>query len=77
MTSMEYTFTPGLNRIEIPVTIANDGDFEGLENFFAMIATTHPGAIITRDMTTIQINDDDRKSAIIFVTIVSQSKLGS
>ena len=59
---MEYTFTPGVNRVEIPVTISNDGDFEGPEYFNAMIATTYQGAIISREMTTIEINDDDRKS---------------
>ena len=70
MTSMEYTFTPNVSRIEISVTISNDDDFEGLESFFATIATTHPGAIISRKMTTIEITDDDRKLAnktMIFV----------
>ena len=56
---MEYTFTPGVKRVEIPVTISNDDVFEGPESFFATIATTHPGAIISREMTTIDITDDD------------------
>ena len=59
VTSIEYTFVPGVNRIEIPVTISNDGDFEGPESFNATIATTHLGAVISRQMTTIEIVDDD------------------
>ena len=58
---MEYTFTPGQMRVVIPVTISDDNVFEGPEAFIGMLATSHAGAIITVPMTTINIDDNDRK----------------
>ena len=62
---MEYTFTPGQMRVVIPVTISDDNVFEGPEAFIGMLATSHAGAIITVPMTTININDNDRKYKVI------------
>ena len=58
---MEYTFMPGGDtRLDIPVTIINDTDFEGAEQFLGRLSTS-ANAIIDVPMTTVNIYDDDRK----------------
>ena len=55
-----YTFTPGDTRLEIPVTINDDSIFEGPEQFIGRLSTTSD-ADIDLGMTTVTINDNDRK----------------
>ena len=56
---MEYTFTPGITRLEIPVVINDDNSFEQIESFRAQLMTSRPGVIIDMPMTTIDIWDND------------------
>ena len=60
-TDVQYTFTPGTTRLDIPVPIVNDDQFEGTEDFRGFLRTAAAGAIIDVPMTTVEIIDNDRK----------------
>ena len=52
---------PGDTRLDIPVTIMDDSNFEGQERFLGMLSTSNPNAVIDVPMTEVFINDNDRK----------------
>ena len=58
--SLEYTFMPGQTRLDIPVTIIDDTDFEGDEQFLGRL-TTSTNAIIVVPVTTVTIDDNECK----------------
>ena len=60
-TAVEYTFTPGITRLDIPVPIVDDVTFEQLESFSAQLTTSHAEVIIDVPMTTVDIWDNDCK----------------
>ena len=52
----------GQTRLDIPVTIVDDSDFEGAEQFQGMLSSASiPGTIIDVPLTTVNIADNDRK----------------
>ena len=57
--AVEYTFTPGITSLDIPVVIADDDMFEQSESFQAQLATSRPEVIIDVPMTTVDISDND------------------
>ena len=60
-----YTFTPGQMRLDIPVTIVNDSDFEGDEQFLGRLSTSNANAVIDVPQTTVIIDDNDRKFLLV------------
>ena len=73
-TAVEYTFTPGITRLEIPVVIIDDDMFEQMESFRAQLVTSQEGVIIDVPMTTVDILDNECEyiaSLLIPVTDIS------
>ena len=63
----EYTFMPGDTRLDIPVAIVDDSNFEGEEQFLGILSTSNPNAIIDLRMTEVVIDDNDREF-LLFVS---------
>ena len=59
--AVEYTFTPGIMRLDVPLVIINDNMFEEIESFRAQLVTFYAGVIIDVPMTTVDILNDDCK----------------
>ena len=59
-TSTQYTFIPGQIRLDIPVTIVDDFNFEDAEQFLGRLSTS-TDAIIDVPTTTVIIDDSDCK----------------
>lgn len=58
--TIQYIFTPGQTRLSIPVTIVDDSEFEGAEQFLGSLSTS-AHAIIDIPITTVTIVDNDCK----------------
>ena len=62
----QYSFMPGDTRLDIPVTIVSDSDFESEEQFLGRLSnSTANDAIIDVPEITVFIGDDDRKFLLI------------
>ena len=61
----QYTFMPGDTRLDIPVTIVDDSNFEDQERFLGSLSTSNPNAVIDEPMTQVFINDNDCKFLLI------------
>ena len=51
----------GTNRLDIPVTIADDSISESAEQFLGRLSTASANAVIDVPITRVTINDNDRK----------------
>ena len=51
----------GDTRLDIPVTIVDDSNFEDRERFLGRLSTSNPDAVIDVPMTEVLIDDNDRK----------------
>ena len=65
---VSYTFTSGTTRLDIPIPIVEDDQFEGPEQFQGFLSTNAAGAIIDVPTTTVEITDNDGKWHINFST---------
>ena len=61
----QYTFMPGDQRLDIPVTIVDNCDFEDVEQFLGRLSTSFAAAIIDVPQTDMFIDDDDRKLMLV------------
>ena len=57
---------PGDTRLDVTVTIIDDTDFEGAEQFLGRL-TTSTNAIIVLAVTAVTIDDNDRKYPIYVI----------
>ena len=60
-TSVDLTFTPGVNSLTVSVPIIDNGILEGTEQFFGDLSTSDPDVDLQPQRTTIRIADDDGK----------------
>ena len=62
-TTNTLTFGPTVTRLPVTIPITDDNVVESIENFFANLDLTTPGAnvVINPATTEIRIDDDDRK----------------
>ena len=58
-TSVDLTFTPGVNSLTVSVPIIDNGILEGTEQFFGDLSTSDPDVDLRPQRTTIKITDDD------------------
>ena len=66
-TNTSYIFTPGKTRLDIPVSIVNDDQFEDTEQFQGLLTTSNAvGAIIDVPITTVETTDNACK---VYITI--------
>ena len=75
-TDVQYTFTPGTTRLDIPVPVVNDNQFEATEDFQGFLSTDAAVAIIDVPTTTVEIIDNDRKWHINFSACPCKSMTG-
>ena len=61
---------PGDTRLDIPVTIVDDSNFEDRERFLGRLSTSNPNAVIDVPMTEVLIDDNDRKFLLIGAVVV-------
>ena len=63
---------PGDTRLDIPVTIVDDSNFEDWERFLGRLSTSSPNAVIDVRMTEVFIDDNDRKFLLTDAVVVPQ-----
>ena len=51
---------PGMTRLDIPVDIVNDGDFERVETFLGRLMSSQDAVVIDVPETMVEILDNDR-----------------
>ena len=56
---------PGDTRLDIPVTIVDDSDFEDQEQFLGRLSTSNPNAVIDVPTTQVFIDDNNRKFLLL------------
>ena len=58
-TSVDLTFTPGVNSLTVSVPIIDNAILEDTEQFFGDLSTSDPDVDLRPQRTTIRIADDD------------------
>lgn len=65
ITDLNVQFAANELEKEVPVTIVDDNDEEGPEKFKLVLSTTDPGATVDKDVTVVNIEDNDGESEMI------------
>ncbi len=64
-TMVQLVFSPGQTKQCTNITIVDDGDLEGAEDFEATLSTTVDRVVLDPEMATITIGDNDGKLELI------------
>ena len=57
---------PGMTRLDIPVHVIDDGDFEGVETFLGRLMSRQDGVVIDVPETMVEILDNDCEPTNLF-----------